>query len=392
MDSLAAAPGTGPATSPLPVLRKPRPAASFKDLPTDRTLVMGILNVTPDSFSDGGRHATADTAVAAGLRMYYAGADIIDVGGESTRPGAAEVSVEEEQRRVLPVIEALAKAGALVSIDTTHAATAEAALAAGATIINDVSGLTIEPEMVELVARSKVPYVLTHRRGDASTMDSLAAYDDVARDVAAELAGVRDKLYAAGVSPEQIILDPGLGFAKNEAQNWELLKNLDVLQAMGHKVLVAASRKRFLGGLLTVAGKAAPPQERDAATAAITLAHDMAPEAQITPVHAFHVPYTGLMTYGGQGIDEMTASFRLEAAEDDTRWRDRSPLPEACGPTVISPGSVTQVLADQLAATGASLITAGAHGRVGQGRALLGSVATDLLRQPPCDVLIARPG
>jgi len=129
-----------------------------------------------------------------------------------------------------------------------------------------------------------------------------------------------------------------------------------------------------------------------AATAAITLAHDMAPEAQITPVHAFHVPYTGLMTYGGQGIDEMTASFRLEAAEDDTRWRDRSPLPEACGPTVISPGSVTQVLADQLAATGASLITAGAHGRVGQGRALLGSVATDLLRQPPCDVLIARPG
>lgn len=245
MDSLAAAPGTGPATSPLPVLRKPRPAASFKDLPTDRTLVMGILNVTPDSFSDGGRHATADTAVAAGLRMYYAGADIIDVGGESTRPGAAEVSVEEEKRRVLPVIEALVKAGALVSIDTTHAATAEAALAAGATIINDVSGLTIEPEMVELVARSKAPYILTHRRGDASTMDSLTDYGNVAREVAAELAGVRDKLYAAGASPEQIILDPGLGFAKNEAQNWELLQNLDVLQAMGHKVLVAASRKRF---------------------------------------------------------------------------------------------------------------------------------------------------
>ena len=243
MDTLAAAPGTGPATSPLPVLRKPRPAASFKDLPTDRTLVMGILNVTPDSFSDGGKHATSDTAVAAGLRMYYAGADIIDVGGESTRPGAAEVSVEEEQRRVLPVIEALVKAGALVSIDTTHAATAEAALAAGATIINDVSGLTIEPGMIELVARSKAPYILTHRRGDASTMDSLTDYRDVARDVAAELAGVRDKLYAAGATPEQIILDPGLGFAKTEAQNWELLQDLDVLQAMGHKVLVAASRK-----------------------------------------------------------------------------------------------------------------------------------------------------
>jgi dihydropteroate synthase len=270
MDSLAAAPGTGPATSPLPVLRKPRPAASFKDLPTDRTLVMGILNVTPDSFSDGGQHATADTAVAAGLRMFYAGADIIDVGGESTRPGATEVSVDEEQKRVLPVVQALVKAGALVSIDTTHAATAAAALEAGAAIINDVSGLSLEPEMAELAARTKVPYILTHRRGDARTMDSLTDYANVAEDVAAELAGVRDKLYAAGVTAEQIIVDPGLGFSKTDGQNWELLQNLDVLQAMGHRVLVAASRKRFLGTLLTVAGKAAPPQERDAASAAVT--------------------------------------------------------------------------------------------------------------------------
>ncbi|MFJ6027244.1 dihydropteroate synthase [Pseudarthrobacter sp. NPDC092424] len=270
MDSLAAAPGTGPATSPLPILRKPRPAARFEDLPTDRTLVMGILNVTPDSFSDGGRHATADTAIAAGLRMFYAGADIIDVGGESTRPGAEDVSPEEEQRRVIPVIEALVKAGALVSIDTTHASTAAAALEAGAAIINDVSGLTIEPEMVELVAAKKVPYILTHRRGDARTMNSLAEYTDVAGEVAAELAGVRDKLYAAGVSPDQLIVDPGLGFAKNDAQNWELLQNLDQLAAMGHRVLVAASRKRFLGTLLTVSGKAAAPEERDSATAAIT--------------------------------------------------------------------------------------------------------------------------
>ena len=270
MDSLAAAPGTGPATSPLPVLRKPRPAASFKDLPTDRTLVMGILNVTPDSFSDGGKHATADTAIAAGLRMFYAGADIIDVGGESTRPGAEDVSPEEEQRRVLPVVAALAKAGALVSIDTTHASTAEAALEAGAAIINDVSGLTIEPGMAELVARSKAPYVLTHRRGDAKTMTSLTDYQDVADDVVAELSGVRDKLYAAGVQPEQIIIDPGIGFSKTDEQNWELLRNLDRLEAMGHKVLVGVSRKRFLGTLLTVAGKAALPEERDAATAAIT--------------------------------------------------------------------------------------------------------------------------
>lgn len=270
MDSLAAAPGTGPATSPLPILRKPRPAARFQDLPTDRTLVMGILNVTPDSFSDGGKHATADTAIAAGLRMLYAGADIIDVGGESTRPGAEDVSAEDEQRRVIPVIEALVKAGALVSIDTTHTSTAAAAVAAGAAIINDISGLSIEPEMAELVAASKVPYILTHRRGDARTMNSHAEYDDVAAEVVAELAGVRDKLYAAGVEREQIIVDPGLGFAKNDAQNWDLLRNLDQLDSLGHKVLVGASRKRFLGTLLTVAGKSAAPEERDAATAAIT--------------------------------------------------------------------------------------------------------------------------
>jgi dihydropteroate synthase len=270
MDSLAAAPGTGPATSPLPVLRKPRPAAKFEDLPTGRSLVMAILNVTPDSFSDGGKHATADSAIAAGLRMFYAGADIIDVGGESTRPGAEDVSPEEEQRRVLPVVAALVKAGALVSIDTTHASTAEAALEAGAAIINDVSGLTLEPGMAELVARTKVPYVLTHRRGDAKTMSSLTDYQDVANDVVAELRGVRDKLYAAGVQPEQIIIDPGIGFSKTDEQNWELLRNLDRLEAMGHKVLIGVSRKRFLGTLLTVAGKAALPEERDAATAAIT--------------------------------------------------------------------------------------------------------------------------
>jgi dihydropteroate synthase len=283
------------------VLRKARPAAAFKDLPTDRTLVMGILNVTPDSFSDGGQHASTDTAIAAGLRMFYGGADIIDVGGESTRPGADEVSVEEELRRVLPVIAALVKAGALVSIDTTHTATASAALDAGAAIINDVSGLSMEPEMAELVARSKAPYILTHRRGDASTMDSLADYGNVAEEVAAELAGVRDRLYAAGAVPEQIIVDPGLGFSKNEEQNWELLRNLEVLHGLGHRVLVAASRKRFLGSLLTVAGKAAPPAERDAATAAVTAisafrgawavrVHDVGPSLDAVKVAARMAP------------------------------------------------------------------------------------------------------
>lgn len=302
MDSLAAAPGTGPATSPLPILRKPRPAAKFSDLPTDRTLVMGILNVTPDSFSDGGKHPTADTAIAAGLRMFYAGADIIDVGGESTRPGAEDVSPEEEQRRVIPVIEALVKAGALVSIDTTHASTAAAAVEAGAAIINDVSGLTLEPEMAELVAASKVPYVLTHRRGDARTMNALAEYKDVAGEVVAELAGVRDKLYAAGVGQDQIIVDPGLGFAKNDAQNWELLQNLDQLESLGHKILIGASRKRFLGTLLTVAGKSAAPEERDAATAAITA------------ISAFRGAWAVRVHDVGPSLDAVKVASRLASA------------------------------------------------------------------------------
>lgn len=306
MDSLAAAPGTGPATSPLPILRKPRPAAKFADLPTGRTLVMGILNVTPDSFSDGGKHATADTATAAGLRMFYAGADIIDVGGESTRPDAEDVSPEEEQRRVIPVIEALVKAGALVSIDTTHTATAAAALNAGAAIINDVSGLTIEPEMAELVASSGAPYVLTHRRGDARTMNSLAEYQDVAGEVVAELIGVRDKLYAAGVSKEQIIVDPGLGFAKNDAQNWELLQHLDQLHSLGHKVLVAGSRKRFLGTLLTVAGKSAAPEERDDATAAITA------------ISAYRGAWAVRVHDVGPNLDAVKVAARMAAAPTTT--------------------------------------------------------------------------
>ncbi|WP_338027582.1 dihydropteroate synthase [Sinomonas cyclohexanicum] len=271
MDSLAAAPGTGPNTSPLPVLRKPRPRATFAGLPRDRAVVMGILNVTPDSFSDGGSYATTDTAIAAGLRMFYAGADIIDVGGESTRPGADEVPEDLEQERVLPVVEALVKAGALVSVDTRRAATAEKALDAGATIINDVSGLAVTDEMIKLVAARDAYYVLMHNRGDSKEMDSLATYGDVVGDVIAETLQIRDRLRSAGVADSKIILDPGLGFAKNGAQNWELVKHVDRFMGLGHPVLVAASRKRFLGELLTSAGKAAPPQARDAATAAITV-------------------------------------------------------------------------------------------------------------------------
>ncbi len=269
MDSLAAAPGTGPATSPLPVIRPVRSARTFGDLPTDRAVVMGILNVTPDSFSDGGRFAGTDDAIGHGLRMHYGGADIIDVGGESTRPGARAVPVEEELQRVLPVVRALVKAGALVSIDTMHAETARQALDAGASIVNDISGVEFDPAMPALVAERGVPYILTHRRGSATTMTSLAEYHDVVAEVTGELAELRDRFVAAGVAAERIILDPGLGFAKTDEHNWLLLRHLDAFTSLGHRVLVGASRKRFLGTLLTSAGKAATPGERDHASLAV---------------------------------------------------------------------------------------------------------------------------
>lgn len=270
MDSLAAVPGTGPATTPLPVLRAARRPRTLADLPTDRTLVMGILNVTPDSFSDGGRFTSADDAIGAGLKMHYAGADLIDVGGESTRPDAERVSPEEEQSRILPVIEALVRAGAVVSVDTMNASTAEKALAAGALLVNDVSGTEFDPGMPELIARTGATYILMHSRGPVRSNDPAAAYGDVVEDVAAELTALRDRFTAAGVAPEKIILDPGLGFSKNGTHNWQLLRGIDRLQSLGHRVLLGASRKRFLGSLLTSAGKAALPAERDNATAAVS--------------------------------------------------------------------------------------------------------------------------
>jgi dihydropteroate synthase len=270
MDSLAAVPGTGPATSPLPALRKVPAPRKFADLPTDRAVVMAILNVTPDSFSDGGEHVDPEAAIAHGLKLHYGGADIIDVGGESTRPGHTPVSAAEEQARILPVIQALVKAGALVSVDTMHVSTARAALDAGAGIINDVSGLRHEPGMPELVAERKVPYILMHSRGSASNQDPNARYSDVVAEVVAELSELRDRFVAAGVASEQIILDPGLGFSKNGEHNWALLRGLPQLTALGHKVLVAASRKRFLGSLLSADGAVAAPKERDDATLAVT--------------------------------------------------------------------------------------------------------------------------
>ncbi len=221
--------------------------ATWAGLSLARPLVMGILNVTPDSFSDGGRHAAPETAIAAGRRMLAEGADILDIGGESTRPGSAAVPPEDEITRIQPVIRALAAEGAVISVDTRNAPTMAAALDAGARIINDVSALRHDSAALPLVAARNCPVILMHMRGTPDTMNNLATYDDVAADVAAELLAARAAALAAGVKPENICLDPGLGFAKRGAQNVELLRATRRLAGLGHPFLVALSRKRFLG-------------------------------------------------------------------------------------------------------------------------------------------------
>ncbi len=212
-----------------------------------RKLVMGILNVTPDSFSDGGKHFLGDAAVEAGLAMLAAGADLLDIGGESTRPDAEPLSVEAEISRVLPVIKALAAAGAVISVDTRNAATMAAALGAGARIINDVSGLQHDPAAARLVAANNCPVVLMHMRGTPQTMNTQAQYADVVAEVLAELTATRDAALAAGIQAENIALDPGFGFAKLGAQNLLLLCATSRFIALGHPLLIGVSRKRFIG-------------------------------------------------------------------------------------------------------------------------------------------------
>jgi len=225
-------------------------------------LVMGILNLTPDSFADGGRHNSFDAGVARGLEMIAEGVDIIDIGGESTRPGADRVSAEEEQARVLPVIEELSKHGAKISIDTMRADTAEKAVQAGAAIINVVSGGLSDPAMFATVKKLGVPYILMHWRGESKEMNSQAIYTDVVTDVISEINSQIDAALDAGINKSQIIIDPGLGFAKDAEHNWEILRNLKQFTSMGYPVLIGASRKRFLGG--------DNPDEREAATIELT--------------------------------------------------------------------------------------------------------------------------
>jgi dihydropteroate synthase len=237
-----------------------------------RCVVMGVLNVTPDSFSDGGCFADTPAAVAHGLEMHAAGADFVDVGGESTRPGADRVDAEEECRRVLPVIRELTAAGVRTSVDTTRAEVAEAAIAAGASLVNDVSGGLADDGMAKLVADAGVPWVLMHWRGHSREMYAAARYGDVVTEVCAELTARVEDVVGAGVAPEQIVLDPGLGFAKRAEHNWALLAGLDRLVGLGLPVLVGASRKTFLGRLLADAdGTVRPAEQRDDATLATTV-------------------------------------------------------------------------------------------------------------------------
>jgi len=233
------------------------------EVPLDKPIIIGIINITPDSFSDGGQLASTDAAIAHGEKLMADGCQLIDVGGESTRPGAEPVPVKEEIARVVPVIEGLRKRGvALVSIDTRKAEVARAALDAGAVVVNDVSGLRFDPALAGIVEREQAGVILMHMRGTPATMDDLAKYGHVAVEVSAELAGLAATAAERGIAPERIVVDPGFGFAKTATQNFRLLDELATIVGVGYPVAVGLSRKRFLG-----AATGRPVEDRDRATA-----------------------------------------------------------------------------------------------------------------------------
>jgi dihydropteroate synthase len=267
--------------------------------------VVGVLNVTPDSFSDGGRWDSRDAAIFRGLELHRHGADIVDVGGESTRPGADRVSVEAEQQRVLPVIEALVADGVVVSIDTLNAGTAAAAVTAGAAYINDVSGGLADPAMASVAAGSGATFIASHWRGHSATMEQSAVYTDVVGDVRRELQRRVDALLQAGLGADRLILDPGLGFAKRAEHNWRLLGSLDDLQALGFPVLVGASRKRFLGELLP---EGVPVDDRDLPTAVVSA---LAARAGVWGVRVHDVPSTRVALRVVAAWDDAGVSTRM---------------------------------------------------------------------------------
>ncbi|MFJ6196071.1 dihydropteroate synthase [Micromonospora sp. NPDC092111] len=273
-------------------------------------VVMGVLNVTPDSFSDGGRYADLDAAVAHGVRLRDEGADLVDVGGESTRPGADRVDPETEAARVLPVVRELSAAGVSVSIDTTRASVAEAAVAAGAAVVNDVSGGLADPDMARVVRDAGCPWVLMHWRGHSRGMRELADYAEVVADVRAELARRVDEALAAGVAADRIVVDPGLGFAKTAAHNWELSARLPELLDLGFPLLFGASRKSYLGRLLADPdGTPRSTAGRAAATVATSLLA-VAAGAWGVRVHDVRDTADALAVWAATGRPRLTAASR----------------------------------------------------------------------------------
>lgn len=259
----------GPRPEPNPWRRRPSPGQPqiAWPIPADGTVLVGVVNCTPDSFSDGGQHPDAASAVAHAIDLRADGAHLIDIGGESTRPGAAPVDPREEQHRVLPVVAALAELRIPVSIDTMHASTARAAVAVGANVVNDVSGGLADPAMLPTLARLDCQVVLGHLRGTPATMTGLADYGDAAQEVTRELRERAETAVATGITANRIVLDPGIGFAKTPRHNWAILRSLPSLRALGYPIMVGVSRKRFLAVLLP---EAAPVIDRDLPTAVLT--------------------------------------------------------------------------------------------------------------------------
>ena len=249
----------------------------------NRPLVFGVLNVTPDSFSDGGSWENPEVALEHARAMVDAGADVIDVGGESTRPGATRIGADEEQRRVEPIVRALVDDGVIVSLDTMRADTARLGIELGATYINDVSGGLADDQMLAAVSGSDCTYIAMHWRGESDVMDGLATYDDVTADVVAELLTRIDAAHAAGIDSSRLWIDPGLGFAKTAEHNWQILREIDQILALGFPVLLGASRKKFL------APYGETPAERDEATATISV---LAADAGVSAVRVHNVAAT----------------------------------------------------------------------------------------------------
>ncbi|MFJ8154199.1 dihydropteroate synthase [Streptomyces sp. NPDC094468] len=294
----------------------------------DRCAVMGVVNVTPDSFSDGGRWFDTAIAVKHGLDLVAEGADLVDVGGESTRPGATRVDEDEELRRVVPVVRGLAAEGVVVSVDTMRASVARQALAAGAALVNDVSGGLADPGMIPVVAESGAPFVVMHWRGFLEGGNVRGVYGDVVAEVVDELRARVDAVLAGGISPDRVVVDPGLGFSKDSEHDLSLLAHLGKLHALGHPVLVAASRKRFLGRVLAGPEGAPPPaRERDAATAAVSA---LAAHAGAWAVRVHEVRATA---------DAVRVARAIEGArtEADTPGAPASQAPAAAAATLHLP-------------------------------------------------------